>query len=324
MTTTCTPPLTPLRFRDDAVFWPVVGVTASVAAVSAISPAEPVWLSGVVLLVAIVGFGLPHGALDHLVDEVIKGGRSRDGRARFVRNYLLVVAAMMLTWLVLPWLALLVFLVSSVHHFGHSDLSPLSAPQGSARRVLQWSRGLFLVGLPLVSHPEAIAPVVERLGGGDPSKWFWLAENSALWSSVLIAQHLAVLTVFAQWIADPAVVAREFVSVGMLSVLFVVADPLIGFAVYFGLWHSVSHLLVLAEIFGKPRSSAREIALLAAPLTFVSLAGLALLTAAVLAAGRRDLVVPVAFAVISAVTLPHLVLVERLWRSPLAKSLRRP
>jgi len=323
MTATLASSLAPLGFRDRVVFWPVVGSTAAVVAASAILPPASPRASAVVVLVVIVGLGLPHGAFDHLVDEAIDGERSRGRRVRFVRNYLVMVGAVVSTWLVLPSVALVVFLVSSVHHFGHSDLSPLPTPHGAARRVLHWSRGLFLVGLPLVAHPEAIAPVVGRLGGGDPSTWLWLTDHSASWSSVLIAQHLAVLALCARRIGHPEVLAREFVTVAVLSMLFVVADPLIGFAVYFGLWHSVSHLLVLATVVGEPQGSVRSLVALAAPLTLVSLAGLVSLVAAVLVVGRADLVVPVAFVVVSAVTLPHLVVVERLWRSPLATSRRR-
>jgi len=324
MTTTLARPAPSLRFHDRGVFWPVVGLTMAVTAVSVVAQPAPAWLSGLLVMMVIVGLGIPHGAFDHLVAEAVDGRYRRNGRMRFVRNYVLAMAAVSVTWLFLPPAVLLGFLVVSVHHFGQSDLSYLRAPGGSARRLLQWSRGLFLIGLPLVAHPDAIAPVVDRLGGGNPSTWLWLVDRSWFWSLVLVAQHLAVLAAVARRIGAPTIVAREFVGVVVLSSLFVAADPLIGFALYFGLWHAVAHLLVLAEVVGSPSGSVRSLVRLGVPITLVSVAGLAFVVAVVAAVGRVDLVVPVAFVLISVVTLPHSVVVERLWRSPIASTLRRP
>ena len=295
-------------------FWPVVAGTVAVTAVAAAS-SPPAWLSVAVVVTVIAVLGIPHGAVDHLVVEAIDGRRDRGARRRFVRNYLLAMGGVGLVWLAAPPLALAVFIVLSVHHFGQSDLAYLGLPDRS-QLTLQWSRGLFLVGLPLLAHVSTVAPVIERLGGGDPASWPWLTDLWWLWCAALVVQHLVVGAAVAGQVRDRIVIGREAVTVAALTVLFLASDPLIGFAVYFGLWHSLAHLRVLGDVLGTAPSPMRSLVRLAAPLTAVSLAGLAAASTGAAVAGRVDLLVPVVFVFVSMLTLPHMVVVERLWRRP--------
>jgi beta-carotene 15,15'-dioxygenase len=100
----------------------------------------------------------------------------------------------------------------------------------------------------------------------------------------------------------------------VLTALFLAADPLVGFAVYFGLWHSLAHLLVLADVLDTGGSRLALVRLVA-PMTAISLLGLGVASVAMGAAGRMDLLVPVLFVGVSMLTVPHMVIVERMWRS---------
>lgn len=294
-------------------FPPVALLTATIAAVGVVLP-EPSTAVQAVLVVAVVGaLGIPHGAIDDLAAAAVAGHGARPDagfRRRFARNYLLAMAGVLAVWLVAPAIALAAFLVLSIHHFGQSDLAALRLPRQLA---LQWSRGLFLVGLPLAAHAESVAPVIERLGGGDPARWGWLVDHPAPWSVLLVGQHVALGVILGREIDDRSVRRREAVTVAVLTAVFLATPPLVGFAVYFGLWHSLAHLRVLAGVLGV--SSHGALARLVAPLTLVSVAGLALLVGVAVTLGRSEVVVPLVFVVVSMVTVPHMVVVERLWRA---------
>lgn len=309
-------------FHHPSVFGPVVAATLVVTAVAWMIGPDIGWWSAGVVLVVVALLGIPHGSLDHMVAFRLAGDRAgvRTVRRRFVRDYLLLMAAAGLVWLVAPPVALAGFLAVSVHHFGQSDLAHLGLT-GRRRLAVQWSRGLFLVALPLVVHLSTIAPLVERLGGGDPAEWTWLAERSGLLAALLVGQHVVVGAIAARDIDDIGVLRREALSVAVLTALFVFADPLVGFAVYFGLWHSTAHLLVLGNVLdGVSPTPMRPIAQLlrtarrAAPLTALSLAGLGAVVIALVVAGRGDAVLPAVFVAVSVLTVPHMVVVERLWR----------
>jgi Brp/Blh family beta-carotene 15,15'-monooxygenase len=311
------------EFHDDAVFRPVVAVTLAITATAAVW-STPDWRSRVAVFAVIATIGIPHGALDHLASEALDGPGAPRRRARFVATYLAAMAAVALVWLAAAPVALMAFLVISIHHFGQSDLAYLRLG-GRRQLVVQWSRGLFLVGLLLVAHIDEVAPTLGRLGGGDPAGWRWLVDAHWWWCALLVVQHLAVGAAVARRVGDRTVIAREAITIVVLTLLFVTVDPLLAFAVYFGLWHSLAHLLVLTDLLGTGRHPVRSVARLAAPLTAISLAGLAFAGGSAVVVGRTELLLPIAIVFVSMLTVPHMVVVERMWRRPPARgNPRRP
>jgi Brp/Blh family beta-carotene 15,15'-monooxygenase len=252
------------------------------------------------------------------VREPQAGDVDRSDR-RFHVRYVSAIVAVLGVWAVAPAAALALFLLISIHHFGQSDLAWCRLP---ARRQLplQWSRGLLLVGLPLVAHPDAIGPTIELLGGGRPDQWPWLTDRALLWSAVLIAQHAAVGAVVVRRSGiDARWIRRETVGLALVVTVLVVTDPLVGFAVYFGLWHSLGHVLAVRQALADrsdPGSSMitwREFGRLALPRTLLSASGIVAVIVGCHVAGRPDDAVAALFVLVSAITVPHLVVVERMW-----------
>ena len=315
------------------VFRLVVAVTTLVTVAATVTPSnDAVSVAIVVLVIAL--FGIPHGAVDHLVAATFEPTRpsaSAPGSATPVsavsqrRFHLLYVAAMAaygLVWLVIPGVALVGFLLVSVHHFGQSDLAHLRIDRWQ-QLAIQVSRGLFLVGLVLVANLTAVSPVIERMGGFDPTSWPWLAGHTVAWAVLLVGQQLAVGLFVARRISDRTTITREAITIISLTALLVAADPLIGFAVYFGLWHSLNHLNVLADVLGHRAGSAAlapvELARIAAPRSAVSIAALAILIVGAQSLGQTDFIVPITLIFVSMLTLPHMIVVERLWQAESAR-----
>ena len=93
--------------------------------------------------------------------------------------------------------------------------------------------------------------------------------------------------------------------------------PLVAFAVYFGLWHSLGHILELIRFFRTQDGEVTTIPAFykkAALYTIVSFIGLGLLYAATQSFGLQDQMIALLFILISVVTLPHMVIVERLYQ----------
>lgn len=308
------------------VFRSVVAITALVT-VAATATSSNDTVSVVIVVFVIALFGIPHGAVDHLVAATFErtgptasglGPVAQVSQLRFHLLYVAAMAAYGLVWLALPGVALAGFLVVSVHHFGQSDLAHLQIDRWH-QLAIQLSRGLFLVGLVLVANLTAVAPVIERMGGFDPTSWSWLAGHTALWSAALVGQQFAVGLFVAPRIGDRATIKREVITIISLTALLVAADPLIGFAVYFGLWHSLNHLNVLADVLGHRIDSGAlrpmELARITAPRSAVSIAALAILIGGAQSLGQTELIVPITLIFVSMLTLPHMIVVERLWQA---------
>jgi Brp/Blh family beta-carotene 15,15'-monooxygenase len=105
--------------------------------------------------------------------------------------------------------------------------------------------------------------------------------------------------------------------VAVLTALFVLLPPLVAFSVYFGAWHALGHILEMLRFFRErgtePSTLAafyREAALFTV-LPFVGLAGLYWATQSF---GLQDEMVGLLFILIAVMTLPHMIIVERLYR----------
>jgi len=121
---------------------------------------------------------------------------------------------------------------------------------------------------------------------------------------------------------------REACSLVLLTVLFGATPPLVGFAVYFGLWHALGHVFVLLRSFraagaGAERersypSTGAAFYRRAAAYTVLPLVGLAAFMGLTAPPGRTLPPMPDAlaalFVLISVLTLPHMLLVECLYR----------
>lgn len=206
------------------------------APAAALAPSTLTVLGPVVLGAAVL-VGLPHGAVDLVQPDLGSGPLRR--RALLGLAYLASTGAAIAAWWAAPLPVLLVLLALSVVHFGTADdvvsrwrtgVTPSALVRGP--RVL--ALGGLPVAVPFALHPAAVAPVVDRLApGGLP-----VLRSVALVALVPIVAAAAATVVLALRSGD-RVGALEPV---LLAAMFVAVSPLLAFAVYFGLWHSLRHV----------------------------------------------------------------------------------
>jgi Brp/Blh family beta-carotene 15,15'-monooxygenase len=272
-----------------------------------------------ILMGAVVVTGIPHGAVDHIVAARLYGlSSSWSDQARFYGFYLAMMAVYGALWLVVPAWCLAAFLLMTMYHFGQADLAYWSLSPVAAR-LTYLSRGLLLVGVPIAAFPGIVDPIFQAIAGVEVLTWPYVATHGGWICAALIAQHVLVLLAMLGVMDDrPGGGAREFVTVTALSALFLTVHPLVAFAVYFGLWHSLGHILELVRFFnrtGEPTSLPgfyRKASLY----TVISFVGLGGLYAATQSFGLQDQMIALLFILISVMTLPHMVIVERLYQQP--------
>lgn len=248
----------------------------------------------IVVAVLILVLGVPHGALDTIFAKELYGIRTLSGWLQFSLLYLLLAALVVGLWLWQPGLFLLGFLAISAAHFSGDPL------QG-----VPWPARLFYGGsvilLPTIGHAQEIGRLFGLLVGDATATPLvpWLRWLAWPW---LVGLALASLwqTRHDFW------TALEMAAAGILAI---VAPPLVSFVVFFCGMHSARHILRTMNFSG--RSSWRYVA------------GAALLPMAGVLAGStlawvflRDTaldarVVQVVFVGLAALTVPHMVLVER-------------
>lgn len=307
-----------ISLRSPCIYGSVLALTGLTVGVGAWGDLALGPAAFTILFVAVALTGMPHGAIDHLVAaQLYDLDFTWADQAKFYGGYLALMALYSVFWVVAPVWSLWVFLVMTMYHFGQADLAYWELPPVGARLVYL-SRGLFLIGLPVAAFPGLVDPIFDAIAGVRPTSWPLLATQPMTIFEALVGQHVLVLGV--ALLATDVVLrdaGREGLNVAVLSALFGTVHPLVAFSVYFGLWHSLGHMLELLRFFREREAAPTTIpafyrqAALFTILPFVGLAGLYWTTQAFSSA---DQMIALLFIIIAVMTLPHMIIVERLYR----------
>ena len=183
----------------------------------------------VVLLVAALLVGLPHGALDHVVARRSPAWRTSRGQVLFHSAYLASVAAVLLGWWLVPGPTLLLFLLVAVWHFGETDMLHVGGAAQRASVVL--SRGALIVFGAIHASPDAAIHLLEVASAADVERQLPLARSGGVWVPLALwAVHARAL-----WLGpgQTACLQRDGARASDHG-----AGPLVAFPLYFLVCHT--------------------------------------------------------------------------------------
>jgi len=258
-------------------------------------------LQGALCLGGLVFFGIPHGGNDFFYRKE----KNTAGSIRFLSMYLGVMLLYLALWFVWPMLSLGLFLLISIHHFGQSNFNTNQI--WSLDSVL-W--GSWLVGFPVLKHSEEVFGVFATMLGQSESKVSGLGHLND--SGLLVVSIIFVLMY-------GAVLYRSHRSSWLLYLLqwFLVTvwywftPLLLGFVVVFCFWHALQSMQYQLDYVSVNYKQNRKKTLMGfVPFGLMALVGMGFLL-------RFDLEsnLGFAFVLLSLVTLPHVVVMDGLYRS---------
>ena len=257
--------------------------------------------------------GIPHGALDHLVEkETALRTHRQYSFGRFLLKYVLLIGIYAIAWYLFSLLSLLIFLLISAWHFGETDVEkvPSKAYLWMANRFLH---GAFVLAWLLLGHAAETTPILERITQSSAEElWIWQYAVAHRWQILLNGWVLISVLTWAAQQQHPAVFdAARMLRLLLVLILCQALPLLLAFTLYFAGWHSISAFQTIrayltAGAKGNRWHSWWNFWMLAMPFTL-----LAVLSSAVLAwywqrfAQQID-PLPILFIFLSLITLPHL------------------
>ncbi len=267
------------------------------------------------LALIILLIGMPHGALDHVIDGKLGNWNPFSFNKRFYGWYLSIMAGYSLLWIFFPFFSFMFFLLITLYHFGQADAERFNF-SGWRKWVIHLTRGITVVGLIVYGdlvYASSVIEAVTDISVQDLSELI-LSSDLIMWalagvypvSFILINLHPESRTDnFSIFFLDALIV----------PLLFIYADLVWAFSIYFGLWHSYNHVLVMLN-FLKTETKNYSFGWFyrqSFVFSLLSYIGLLIVYNSLDAFGSEELLVSLLFVVISILTLPHMLVVEKMY-----------
>ena len=263
-------------------------IVASVAALSGVSLS-----GGAATSLACLGllvFGLPHGTLDL---EIIRARLSGPwtGLVTLTALYLGLAGAMYALWRIEPVLALAAFIAIAVVHFSEDW-------EGAGSGLLSAGLALAMLAAPTLAHRAELDAIF--VGLTDRTAAASVGDGLMLVAPVALA--IGLICIAALWQRG-----RRAQAVGALAALtgMIALPPIIGFALYFCLFHSPRH-------FGESLSTLRWSGIarwgwVVVPLTLAAGAIASIVFGLEVRAAASDRIMAASFMTLSILTVPHMI-----------------
>ena len=260
--------------------------------------------------------GIPHGALDHLIQEATdKKLNKKYYFSGFIIKYVLIMALYALAWFWFSSLSLLTFLIISAWHFGETDLEkvPKNALIWSFTRLVY---GFYILAFILLTHIDEVRPIVNKMVENQANMIiFWNFINLNV-KQILYLLGLSFTTIFI--VAQSEYLIKfDKIRILRLSLILVLSAwlPLLpAFALYFGGWHALCAFDNIHDYLRKdhPDLTFKLVYLKSLPFTFVAIIFLCgFILYSNLYIHHFD-PFPILFIFISLITLPHLLIAHQM------------
>lgn len=260
----------------------------------------PIQFQTIIAGILLCTVGIPHGANDYLYQK----DKSIAGLVKFLAVYLISMLVYFAVWWFIPLLALILFFIISFHHFGQSNFGNKNFWYLPS---LFW--GVWILTFPVLLHfNEAVLifnQMLEPNGFKDTIQA--MPANITNWQLAL-ASIFALLYIVSLIIYEKSNLFAYLIQLVIVSVWIAITPLIFGFILVFCLWHSlqsVQHQLNYYKTAMKGTSFNFFKAVL--PFSLVSLIFLGVYIF------FRGFQLSEAFILLSLITLPHVVVMHRLY-----------
>jgi len=261
--------------------------------------------------------GIPHGALDHII---AKTSATSNGQSfsiqQFLGRYVFAILLYSTSWIFLPGISLVIFLLISAWHFGETDLS--NADDTMAWNISRLLWGSLVLMLILLSHFEETASVVLRITQASEiaQKTMVHLRVNGIYYFIAVASFFFPIAAFA-YRNNKMLISGQY-TINLLAILLLCSKlPLLpAFALYFGGWHAIRSFEIIfnflheakEEMANKPLTMWKN----ALPMTFLAAFGFIFMAFIWNGAGLKMDPLPAIFIFLSIITLPHLDVMDKL------------
>ena len=246
-----------------------------------------------------------HGANDLLILST-KDQKDK----KLIKNlfiYIGIILLCMVIYLFSSFVAIVLFVVLSAYHFGEEHLSHKINVNFVFNAVYFLSYGLFIFALLFYQSMSDVDVIMTELTGRTFSKI--QIEITLIVSAIFLSTGSVYLILTKR--NDSMLFLREFLYLVLLFLVFNTSSLILGFAIYFILWHSIPSIIHQIEFISGSLNKRNVIAYVKKALIYwvISIVGLLVLYQLL---PEIKLLATVVFVILFAVTAPHTWVMHRM------------
>ena len=259
------------------------------------------------LILVLILFGVPHGALDLYIDQHLYPFENH--QKLFLLKYIANIVGYALVWYFFPMAALLIFIGITAFHFGEIDW--LGKSETFVHKLAYSFIGLLWILFLLSKNIQFALQIFMRMERAASNESYWVTLANKIYPITLIglASIYCMLFFFKSYFFSNNKYYYYLVLQQIILVVFAFYMPLwLCFAFYFGFWHSLLSFDKIRITFNMSNDFKgwKQLLVNAAPFSIMAWLGFIFITFLTLNSKDASGVFTLLFISLSVLALPHL------------------
>jgi len=203
-------------------------------------------VSSILCLLFILILGVSHGSLDHIKGKKLLKLFNIKSTYVFYVTYILISVVVVISWILLPSITLLVFLIIASFHFGKEDTQFLINNKSYITQLLYVFKGALIVLAPLTFHFQETVAIFKLLFIEDEAFYStldFIENNDIIRSGIILSFWSNIFLFLKNFEIKKFVIFFDYFSILTLNLYL---TPLLAFTIYFCFLHSIRHSISLA------------------------------------------------------------------------------
>jgi|TARA_B110000046_G_scaffold70071_1_gene78060 Brp/Blh family beta-carotene 15,15'-monooxygenase len=187
--------------------------------------------------VIVLSIGIIHGSNDFTILK--KQKKNTIDLIKSTSFYLFLILLCIACYLINSFVAILFFVILSSYHFGEQHLENKFTGSKYVKSIIYVVYGMLIFSLIFIENLKDVEVIMRNLTGEIiPNSWIeTMLVSSSLLLIILIAYQ------FTRKIKPKIQIVRELFYILLLYLVFKSSSLILGFAIYFVLWHSIPSIL---------------------------------------------------------------------------------
>ena len=202
--------------------------------------------SSILCLLLILTIGISHGSLDHIKGKKLLNLLNIKSTYVFYIIYILISVLVIGTWMLLPSMTLILFLIIASYHFGKEDTYFLINDRSFFTQILYFFKGFLIILAPLYFHFQETIAIFKLLLIDNEvfySSLNFIETNKVIQIGIICSTLSSVFLFLKNFEVKKFVIFLDYFSILILNYYL---SPLLAFTIYFCFLHSIRHSISLA------------------------------------------------------------------------------